>query len=173
MRTNKIAGRVAGLLLGIGLTAATLFATAGPAQAYSPNPVPYNYAYDTDNCPCSGGNLTDPFDGTYFQYDAGGRANKTEIYSDGWFVGKVEFHAGDEKLWIYDTRNDGDTFYVKAQYRSGGVTRTLGTYSAPGTSAVMDYTVKDFNLPEGAGVILWLYDDSGETDYFGSGSGIA
>lgn len=173
MTRNRTAGRLAATLAGIGLTGAALFATAGPAQAYSPNPVPYNYSYDADNCPCSGGSLTDPFDGTYFAHDAGGRANKTEIYSDGWFIGKVEFHPNDEKLWIYDTRNDGDTFYVKAEYRSGGVTHSLGTFSAPGTSAVVDYTVKDLDLPEGAGVILWLYDDEGGSDYFGSGSGIA
>ncbi|MEV5608579.1 hypothetical protein [Streptomyces sp. NPDC052225] len=173
MSPYGIARRAAGLLSGAVLAVAGLTATAGPARAYSPNPSVDHYTYDTDTCPCSGGNLTDPFDGTYFAYDAGGRADKAELYSDGWFIGKVEFHPSGEKLWIYDTRNDGDTFYVKAQYRSGGVTHDLGTFSAPGTDAVMDHTVKDFDLPEGAGVIFWLYDGTGGSDYFGSGSGIA
>ncbi|MBC9712785.1 hypothetical protein H9Y04_09390 [Streptomyces sp. TRM66268-LWL] len=172
-KPNGIARRAAGLLSGAALTATALIGTSGPAQAYGTNPVPDHFTYDTDTCPCSGGNLTDPFDGTYFEYDAGGRAQKVELYSGDWFIGKVEFHPSSEKLWIYDTRNDGDTFYVKATYRHNGTTHDLGTFSAPGTSAVMDYTVKDFDLPEGSGVIFWLYDESGERDYFGSGSGIA
>ncbi|MFB6550429.1 hypothetical protein [Streptomyces sp. NPDC056405] len=42
-----------------------------------------------------------------------------ELNDAGWFIGKVEFHPDDEKLWVYDTRNDGDTFYVAVGYSSG------------------------------------------------------
>lgn len=164
MTRNETAG---GDALGIGLTGAAFFATAGAAQAYSPNPVPYNYSYDADSCPCSGGGLTDPFDGMYFAHDAGGRANKTEIYSDGWFIGKVEFHPSGEKLWIYDTKNDGDTFYVRmwVDDHDGHGDTGWGTWAAPGTSPVMDYRTVDLrNVDEGAAVKLGLYDDAAATD---------
>ncbi|MDQ0958464.1 hypothetical protein QFZ66_002342 [Streptomyces sp. B4I13] len=163
--------RCTGLLAGAALGAAALFATAAPAQAYSPNPTFRAYYYDTDACPCSGGNLTDPFDNTYFANDAGGYAVKMELTASGSFVGKVEFHPNDEKLWVYDTANDGDTYYVRVSYTFGGTTHTLGTFSPPGTSAVLDYEVEDFDLPEGAYVDISVYDDAGLTDLIGAARG--
>ncbi|MFD3497379.1 hypothetical protein [Streptomyces sp. NPDC058678] len=163
--------RLPGLLAGTGLVVGALCATAAPAQAYSPNPGLAKYYYDTDNCPCSGGNLTDPFDGTYFADDAGGLAVKMELNDDGWFVGKVEFHPYDEKLWVYDTRNDGDGFFVAVGYSSGGSYHDLGTFSAPGTSEVVDVTVKDFDIPDGASVDISVYDESGRTDLIGAARG--
>ncbi|MFF1546533.1 hypothetical protein [Streptomyces sp. NPDC058291] len=162
---------ITGLLGGTALAAGALFATAAPAQAYSPNPTFRAYYYDTDGCPCSGGNLTDPFDNTYFAQDAGGYAVKMELTNAGAFVGKVEFHPNDEKLWVYDTANDGDTFYVKVSYTSGGTTRSLGTFSPPGTTAVVDYEVEDLDLPEGAYVDISVYDDAGLTDLIGAARG--
>ena len=163
--------RFAGLLAGAALGAGALVATAAPAQAYSPNPTFRAYYYDTDACPCSGGNLTDPFDNPYFAKDAGGYAVTMELTASGAFVGKVEFHPNDEKLWVYDTANDGDTYYVRVTYTSGGTTHTLGTFSPPGTSAVMDYEVEDFDLPEGAYVDISVYDDAGLTDLVGAARG--
>ncbi|MFE9622389.1 hypothetical protein [Streptomyces sp. NPDC006527] len=163
--------RFTGLLAGAALGAGALVATAAPAQAYSPNPTFSSYYYDTDNCPCSGGNLTDPFDDTYFANDAGGYAVKMEMVASGAFVGKVEFHPNDEKLWVYDTANDGDTYYVKVGYSSGGTYHNLGTFTPPGTSAVLDYSVQDFDLPEGASVDISVYDDAGLTDLIGSARG--
>jgi hypothetical protein len=163
--------RFTGLLAGAALGAGALFATAAPAQAYSPNPTFSSYYYDTDTCPCSGGNLTDPFDNTYFANDAGGYAVKMELVSSGSFVGKVEFHPNDEKLWVYDTANDGDTYYVKVGYASGGTYHNLGTFTPPGTTAVLDYSVQDFDIPEGATVDISVYDDAGLTDLIGAARG--
>ncbi|MEU0344117.1 hypothetical protein ABZ092_35525 [Streptomyces bobili] len=163
--------RFAGLLAGAALGAEALVATASPAQAYSPNPTFSSYYYDTDNCPCSGGNLADPVDGTYFLNDAGGYAVKMELVRSGAFVGKVEFHPNDEKLWVYDASNVGDTFCVRVGYSSGGTSHHLGTFAAPGTSAVMDCSIQDFDLPEGATVDISVYDEAGLTDLIGAARG--
>ncbi|MFC7815476.1 MULTISPECIES: hypothetical protein [unclassified Streptomyces] len=176
MRRNTGRG-IAGAVTGALLAAGTLFATAAPAQAYDPDPSVSTYYRDTDGCPCSGGSLTDPFDGTYFAHDAGALAVKMEVNDAGWFVGKVEFHPSGEKLWIYDTKNDGDTFYVAVGYSSGGSYHNVGTFSAPGTSDTVDLTVKDLSIPDGAYVDITLYDGSGRTDYIdaarGTGAAIA
>ncbi|MFC8868886.1 hypothetical protein ACFUAC_14665 [Streptomyces sp. NPDC057148] len=166
-----IGRRFTGLVTGALLAAGALFATAAPAQAYSPDPSVSTYYRDTGTCPCSGGSLTDPFDNTYFAHDAGGWAVKMELSDAGWFVGKVEFHPSDEKLWIYDTKNDGDTFYVSVAYSHNGSRHNLGTFSAPGTSDVVDLTVKDFSIPDGAYVDITLYDDSGRSDFIAAASG--
>ncbi|MEV5612077.1 hypothetical protein [Streptomyces sp. NPDC052225] len=166
--TRRLAGLFSTAALAVG---ALLGAAAVPAQAYSPNPAVSSYYRDTDGCPCSGGTLDDPFDGTYFAYDAGGYAVKLELNQGGSFVGKVEFHPNDEKLWVYDTKNDGDTFYVQISYTSGGTTHNLGTVTAPGTDAVMDYVVKDYDIPEGAYVDISVYDDAGLGDYIGGARG--
>ncbi|WP_128378940.1 hypothetical protein [Streptomyces cavernae] len=165
--------RLAGLVGGVVLLVGAMLALAAPAQAYDPNPSVNRYYYQTSDCPCSGGNLSDPFDGTYFQNDAGGTAVKLELYQGGWFIGKVEFHPNDEKLWVYDTRNDGDSYYVRVQYAYNGTTHSLGTFSPPGTSEVVDYSTLDFDIPEGAFVDLMLYDGSGHTDFFGGAYGTA
>ncbi|MCZ9354931.1 hypothetical protein NGM36_35090 [Streptomyces mutabilis] len=170
MRTN-IGRRFRGLVTGALLAAGALFATAAPAQAYDPDPGVSMYYRDTDGCPCSGGTLTDPFDGTHFAHDAGGLAVKMELDDAGWFVGKVEFHPNDEKLWVYDTKNDGDTFYVAVGYSSGGSYHDLGTFSAPGTSDTVDLTVKDLDIPDGAYVDITLYDGSGRADYIAAARG--
>ncbi|MBC9727127.1 hypothetical protein [Streptomyces sp. TRM68367] len=167
----SIGRRIMGLLAGAGLAVGALIGTAAPAQAYSPNPDFNKYYRDTDNCPCSGGTLADPFDGTTFAKDAGGYAVKMELVDDGWFVGKVEFHPNDEKLWIYDTKNDGDTYFVSVGYFSGGSYHDLGTFSPPGTSAVVDKRIKDFDIPEGASVDISVYDASGHSDLIGAARG--
>ncbi|MBT2421148.1 hypothetical protein J7F01_11430 [Streptomyces sp. ISL-22] len=163
--------RFLGLLLGAVLAVGALFGTAAPAQAYSPNPGLSKYYYDTDSCPCSGGNLTDPFDGTYFSYDAGGLAVKMEMSDAGWFIGKVEFHPYDEKLWVYDTKNDGDTFVVSVSYTSGGSYHYVGTFQAPGTSQTVDVTVANLDIPEGAYVDISVYDDAERSDLIGAARG--
>ncbi|MGY0018782.1 hypothetical protein [Streptomyces sp. cg35] len=164
--------RLARLFTGAALATGALIGTAAaPATAYSPNPTVSAYYRDTGSCPCSGGTLDDPFDGTYFGKDAGGYAVKLELNQGGSFVGKVEFHPNDEKLRVYDTKNDGDTFHVRISYTSGGTTHNLGTYVAPGTDAVADRVVKDFDIPEGAGVDISVYDDAGLTDYIGGARG--
>ncbi|MDA5141113.1 hypothetical protein PEM37_06305 [Streptomyces sp. AD681] len=39
--------------------------------------------------------------------------------------------------------------------------------SATGTSAAVEYTTYDYNLSEGAGHLLFVYDDAGKGDYIG------
>ncbi|WP_306432545.1 hypothetical protein [Streptomyces mutabilis] len=133
MRTN-IGRRFTGLVTGAPLAAGALFASAAPVRAYDPDPGVCTHYRDTDGCPCSGGTLTDPFDGTHVAHLAGGLAVRMELNDAGWFVDKVEFHPDDEKLWVYGTKNDGDTFYVAVGYSPGGSYHDLGTFSAPGTS---------------------------------------
>ena len=167
----RVTRQVAGLFTGAALVAGALLGTAAPATAYSPDPTAGTYYRDTDNCPCSGGSLGDPFDGTYFSHDAGGLAVKMELRDDDWFVGKVEFHPNDEKLWVYDTRNDGDTIYVHVAYTHNGSRHNVGTYSPSGTSAVVDYEVRDLNMPEGAYVDITVYDAKGHSDYIAAARG--
>ncbi|MEV0175600.1 hypothetical protein AB0I00_31370 [Streptomyces sp. NPDC050803] len=173
----SIIRRLMGWLTGSALVAGALLGTAAPAQAYSPNPSVGKYYYDTDNCPCSGGNLTDPFDGTYFSNDPGGLAVKMELSDDGWFVGKVEFHPYDEKLWVYDTRNDGDTFVVSVSYTYAGDYHYVGTYQPPGTTETVDLKVADLDIPEGAYVDISVYDDVERSDLItaarGTGAAVA
>ncbi|MEV3858092.1 hypothetical protein AB0J38_27640 [Streptomyces sp. NPDC050095] len=172
MRTTR--RRLGALFAGAALATTALLATGtAPAQAYGPNPKVSAYYRDTAHCPCSGGTLTDPFDGTYFAKDPGGYAVKLELNQGGSFIGKVEFHPNDERLWVYDTKNDGDAFYVHLSYTAGGTTHNLGTYTAPGTTAVLDKLVKDFDIPEGAGVDISVYDDPALTDYIGGARGTA
>lgn len=164
----------AGLAAGTAIATAALFGGAAPAQAYSPNPSATISYRDTDNCPCS---LSDPFDGTYFQYDAGGKAVKIALYADGWFIGKVEFHPYGEKLWVYDTKNDGDTYYVHVavdNHDGHGLTG-WNVYAPPGTSNVVDYSVYSLgsNVAEGADIRIRVYDDSGLTDLITTAWGVA
>ncbi|MYT69518.1 MULTISPECIES: hypothetical protein [unclassified Streptomyces] len=154
------------------LSAAGVLASgAAPAQAYSPNPKVTAVYRDTSTCPCSGGALTDPYDSTSFARDPGGYAVKLSLKKGSSFVGKVEFHPNDEKLWVYDTKNDNDTIYVHITYTSGRTTHDLGTYTAPATAAVADHMTKDFDIPEGAGVDISVYDDARLTDYIGGARG--
>ncbi|WCN05081.1 hypothetical protein [Streptomyces sp. M92] len=165
----RIASRTAGLATGAVLTSALLSAATTPATAYDPDPS-YTVSYrDTDNCPCT---LTDPIDNTYFKWDPNGYATKVELRGTSTnpgsappYLGKVEFHPYDEKLWIYDTRNDGDTFYVRITYRTSvDKAVTLGSYSAGGTSATVDTKVYDLDIPEGEHLNIWVYDDANGND---------
>ncbi|MBC9712786.1 hypothetical protein H9Y04_09395 [Streptomyces sp. TRM66268-LWL] len=168
--------KAAGLAAGVAALTASLIGGALPAQAYDPDPTVSSYSRDTDTCPCSGGTLGDPFDGTYFEYDAGGTARKLELYSGDWFVGKVEFHPYQQKLWVYDTKNDGDTFYVHVavdNHDGHGLTG-WGQYKAPGTSAVMDYeTFTLRNVSEGASIRIRVFDDEHHTDLIATAYGTA
>ncbi|PJE99163.1 hypothetical protein CUT44_06130 [Streptomyces carminius] len=158
----RIRRRTAALTTGTALAAGALLATvAAPAQAYNPNPAAYVNVVPTDNCPCTYGDL---IDGTYFQKDAGGKGVKilaTSPNSSSDILGKVEFHPLGEKLWIYDTKNDGDALYATVEYYSGGNKITKGPYKAPGTAKRIDIRTVDLNIAEGAGVVVRLYDGNG------------
>ncbi|MEU8014994.1 hypothetical protein AB0B74_03395 [Micromonospora parva] len=155
------------------ITFAALFVAPGPAQAYGSLTMKYALV-DTDNCQRLEGNLTviaesggcrlnDSADGTYFVKDPGGVAMKIEMRDSNGMVAKFEFHPYDEKLWYYDTRNDGDTLYVTlCGIRTFPCTKV---YAAPGTSNVIDYGVADFDIAEDDGMSLTVYDDANGVDW--------
>lgn len=165
---KPIARRITGVVAAGIMITGSLLATSTPAQAYSPDPTATKYHRDTIYCPCS---VPDRFDGTYFANDPGGEGLKIELRDrTDWFVGKVEFHPLDEKLWVYDTRNDGDGFYVTVSYyRSDGRYIVLGTFTAPSTSAIVDKSVYDLSMPEGTPVTVRVYDDAARNDWIVTG----
>jgi len=96
----------------------------------------------------------DIWDYTRWSEDSGGKGVKIELWLSGNMIGKVEWHPYGEHLWIYDTRNDGDTFYVELTSPcliNGGPD---GTYNAPAN----DYVDKNMDLGEGCSLTLNLYD---------------
>lgn len=146
---------VGAVLTVLGILGSVLVAPS-PAQAYYNLTVKYAVV-DTGNCArlrgslpvtkVSGGcMLYDSFDDTYFETDDGGIAVKIELYDSYGMVAKVEFHPSGEKLWVYDTRNDGDTVYVFINYSLNGA--TYGPFNAEGTDDVLDYDVFDFDWIE-------------------------
>jgi hypothetical protein len=137
---------------------------ATPASAYGALDVRYAVV-DTDDCRRLSGGLPvtdqgngcflgDPVDGTFFAEDAGGEAVKIELWQGGGLVSKVEFHPDGEKVWVYDTRNDGDTVYAQTQW--GDFPRF--PVGAPGTDAPVDIRVFDDSCPDGQQYVVRLYD---------------
>jgi hypothetical protein len=110
--------------------------------------------------------IGDSADGTYFvKNDRGGTAIKAEAYnSSGKLVAKTEFHPYGEHLYVYDTANDGDTLYTEIEYSdySGGWKR-IGFVAPPASSAPVEYTHKNYSLPEGWRIQLKIYDDRDKT----------
>jgi hypothetical protein len=165
--------KTAGLLAAVGVVAGSLLATAAPAQAYGALDVRYARV-DTGNCARLGGTLSvtastygcylyDSVDDTYFVKDPGGEAVKIELRSGGTFVAKVEFHPYDQKLWIYDDANDGDTVYVRLYTARQGWS---AVYYAIGTEEKDDKHVIDLSawLNEGEDVLVQVTDNSDATD---------
>ncbi|MEU1278544.1 hypothetical protein [Streptomyces sp. NPDC005805] len=170
----RIRNRATALTSATAIAAGVLFTAvaAAPAQAYSPNPTTYITRQVTDNCPCTYGDL---IDGTYFQKDVGGTAVKImgTVGKPSNIVGKVEFHPQGEKLWIYDTKNDGDALYVRVEYTIDGSLRSTDMYKAPGTPKEIDVRTVDLNLPEGTFVTVLWYDDADGDDLIAVGRGRA
>jgi hypothetical protein len=173
-------------LAGAVVLASTLpFST--PAEAYSPDPTSsFAEVYTTSGGGCyrvegtltvsvrsTGCWLGDSVDGTIFRWDDGAFACKIEFRVNGALIAKFEFHPFDEQLWLYDTRNDGDTIYVVARTLWQGVWTMRGPFQPPGTSAVIDTDVIQLDttgtgdVPEGALVYLRFYDDSQMNDPVG------
>lgn len=156
------------------------FVVASPAQAYGATDEHFAQV-DTDNCRLINGDLTpiafpagcklnDSADNTFFQKDAGGIAIKDQIHlRNGPMVAKVEFHPYGEKLWIYDTRNDDDTVYVKVctSDATGNCLFRPPCYSVTGTNDPIDKRIIDLNVPEGWLVGVYVYDESNCTDRLG------
>ncbi|MEU3732269.1 hypothetical protein AB0E81_23090 [Streptomyces sp. NPDC033538] len=161
--------RVTALTSGATLAAGALLTSvaATPAQAYDPDPRTYVTRQATDNCPCTHGDL---IDGTYFQKDANGVGVKilATVGTASNIVGKAEFHPLDEKLWIYDTKNDGDALYAQVTWSGGG----SAVYKAPGTAKTIDVRTVDLDIPENTYVSVKLFDGNG-TDLIQSSQGRA
>jgi hypothetical protein len=158
------------------VTIAGILVVPSSAQAY-PDNLTIRYArVDTDNCTLLSGSLqviedgnycrlNDSVDNTYFHKDAGADALKIEVRDSTGMVAKVEFHPYDEKLWVYDTKNDGDTVYVRFTYVDpAGTLHPFGPYSAAGTSNAIDILTVDFDIPEGYIWLVQVFDDSASTD---------
>lgn len=151
-----------------------------PAHAYCCLTVKYAVV-DTDNCARLEGTLPvtrvtggcmlyDSADDTFFETDAGGKAVKIEMYDSSGMVAKVEFHPNGEKLWVYDTRNDGDTVYVYLDYANGA---TYGPFSAKGTDDVIDHEVFDFDWTEGNWYGVDVNDSASVYDNIAYARGVA
>ncbi|MHC0431416.1 hypothetical protein ACX6XY_14650 [Streptomyces sp. O3] len=157
-------------VLGSALAAAV--AVPGTAQAYGSSVVVGFYGDNhegyqwTSVCKCV---WEDPFDNTYFQKDDGGKGFKIPVWdtkkpAPSNYLGKVEFHPYGEKLWLYDTANDGDTYYARINFTRNGKWQRAQTLHPPGTGSKVDKRVFDFDIPEGEKFTLRLYDDSGLKD---------
>lgn len=129
--------------------AGMVVAPASTAQAHD-NVWVDEHSRDTENCGCY---LPDEYDGTFFDYDDGGTAYKGEIYSGQDMVGKVEFHPYGDKLWVYDTRANGDGLYFAMSWWEDGRTRQVYSETPSGSH------VKDLDIPEGKIVYIHVWDD--------------
>jgi hypothetical protein len=157
------------------VVAACCFVAVGHAHAYGALTMRYARV-DTSTCTrlsgdlpvkafSNGCELDDEVDGTFFEKDAGGIALKVVLSDSNGMVAKVEFHPYGEKLWVYDTRNDGDGIYVQLYGPNGHF-----TYGVTGTSDPIDYNVYDLNYPEGTLLYFDVTDDQAGNDviYFDS-----
>jgi hypothetical protein len=159
---------------------------ASPAQAYGE--IDRHFAeVNTGNCDLISGDLTpiefpagcrlnDSADDTFFLKDAGGIGAKVQIHlRNGPMVAKVEFHPYGEKLWIYDTRNDSDTIYVKVcvENAAGTCVNLPPCYSVTGTGDPIDKRIVDLSVAEGRLVAFSIFDESNCTDLLAFSSGRA
>ncbi|QDP96174.1 hypothetical protein FOE78_09900 [Microlunatus elymi] len=161
--SRRVARRIATAAVGTGLVAGSVLALTSPAQAYSPNPDVNTIRLSTN----SSHQLDDPVDGTYFKKDTGGTAVKIELRHQGKYVGKIEFHPYGELLYIYDTRADGDSFYVKVQSPHAEMLRLNPMMGSNGL------LVKNLSYGEGDPVYLTVYDSTYDRDQIAVATGIA
>jgi hypothetical protein len=173
-RVHQLLSRIA---VTLAVAAGSLATFGGPASAYSPNPSARYAKVETQNlCNRVAGTLTviyqtngcfldDSVDYTLFRWDAGGWGVKIELRTSSGLVAKVEFHPYDEILWVYDTRDDGDTIYVDVVVDW----QSIGLYRGPANGAASF----NLNIAEGKGVFLDVWDDNERTDLIFSTWGIA
>lgn len=156
-----------------------VFVAPSPAQAYGDELGFQSAAVNTWSCNTIWGGFTgysiyetggvcyngDEVDGTWWTPDRGGNGIKIVLRdyrsNNNQMLGKVEWHPHGEHLWLYDTKNDGDTFYVCVSFTNDWAGACL---RPPGTSAAIDYRDFNFDRPEGLGVTIKVYDDQNQTD---------
>lgn len=162
---------------------ASVFVAAGTSSAY-PDDVGVSWqSVNTNTCNIVDENdrrLANPYwrngycygydlvDGTWWQPDSGGIGAKWVIHNNGpadW-VGKIEWHPYGEHLWIYDLKNDGDSFYVTLSVPEANYSRT---FQPPGTSDPVDIGHWNLDFAEGLDVYFLVYDDAARTDSILSG----
>ncbi|HEY9293201.1 MAG TPA: hypothetical protein VIP98_18125 [Microlunatus sp.] len=158
--------RTAGLAAGAMAAVAGTTVVAPPAHAYS-NEWTMVTEVNTSTCASKGDRvarkvtggcyLADSADNTFFQTDKGGTAIKVEVYTGTTLRGKLEFHPYSEKVWLYDTSNDGETIY--ADVWANGKQRIMAT---PGSSKKIEYDIEDLSVDEGNAVALEVYDGYSE-----------
>lgn len=167
---------------GIGVVASAAALVAGANVAAAPTAEAYGSVMtfttkvNTGNCDSEGDRWADKVNGgcfmddsaddTWFHKDKGGRAVKWELFSKTGssyhLRAKVEFHPYDEKLWVYDTSNDGDRIYVDVTTKKYG----KKIYSPPTTGKKIDIDTANLNLKEGSTVKIEIFDNY--TDWGGA-----
>ena len=105
----------------------------------------------------------DVIDGTWWVPDEGGLGSKWVLHHNGFgnWVGKIEWHPYGEHFWMYDLKNDGDTFYVTMSVPDAFWSRT---FSISGSSDTVDIGHWNLNFPEGYYVYMTVYDNESRTD---------
>jgi hypothetical protein len=164
------------------MTLAALITGAGPVQAYDPDPEARSAYVVTPSCSATGELdvdeitdtyciLNDSWDRTLFNRNDSGRALKIQLHKGSAMVGKIEFHPLGEELWVYDTSNDGDTFYVTVCVLAdtGQCRNRQGPYRGP----VNGSQVVDLAYEEGTNLRFTLWDDDELTDQIETGNAVA
>ncbi|WP_162602482.1 hypothetical protein [Nocardioides daejeonensis] len=173
-RMLAVAGALAGGVVAVGLTTAP--AQAEPYQPWEVND--WTGTLRTDwRCTTEDGwsfvkpergngqcIVPDDIDGSWFQDDAGGKAGKIVLRSTRpgqAIVGKVEFHPQGEHLYVYDTANDGKSFWVTLDGKK---------YVPPGTGKEVDLLHRNLSIKDGRVMRLnaWGKDYKGSTVLLGS-----
>lgn len=107
--------------------------------------------------------VVDGADDAFFRLDSNSTAYKANFYdSSDDLVAKVEFHPYGEHLWVYDTKDDGDTIYVVICEKEIGT--CYGPYSAPGTGEEFEFIHQNFDFKEHEEILILVYDDLEITD---------
>ncbi len=160
---------------------AALLAVPRPAAAYNPDPSVY---WITQNAGTCDRDLAS-YPGDLFSWGALGGAGcyikgstPESIYESdpnsqnaafelwayrGGLIGVISFEAHGEWLYVADTANDGDTFYVWVDGK--------GPYYVPGTSNPTDDDFFNLSLTDGVRYSIKITDDKDGNDVIASSSG--
>jgi hypothetical protein len=157
---------------------AALMAVPRPAAAYDPDPSVYWITQNAGTCNkilgeypgdlFTWGDLAGAgcyINGTapdvIFGLDAGGHNAVFELWAyRGGMIGEIVFKALGEWLYIADTANDGDTFYVWIDGH--------GPYFVQGTSNPTDDNFFDLDFAEGSTHVIKITDDKDGHDVIAS-----
>ncbi|MFI6942534.1 hypothetical protein ACIBI4_24945 [Streptomyces sp. NPDC050418] len=157
----RFARKPAMAAMGVALATGAMLGTAGTAHAAGMSMTSPQYK-STSGCPCT---IGDYHDGTHYKHDAGGKGGRAYFKKSGvsGYTGKVEFHPYNEEIWLYDTRNDNDTVYVRYMYYRiiDGVARPYWSgWAEPknGRGPAIDASIS-----EGKPVTVVVYDTRGDT----------